>query len=269
MSVSAGLGDYAQLITLLHPALATFPRFMAAFTVMPLLTRAAVPMQIRVALLLCLVSVAYPGMASSLASAEWGMGRWIGFVVKEVFIGGLVGYAAGMILWMLTAMGELIDVQAGLTNAQVFDPFGGHPGGPMSVLLSQIGVLMFLGYGGLQVFMQLLYESLLLWPPGAFTPDLSYPLRGFAIAASSSLLEGATRLAAPVIGVLLLVELGIGLVNRAAPQLNTFYFSMPIKSVAALLVLALLLAHLADAVRQHITGAEHLLPEIDRAWRQR
>ncbi|WP_161974780.1 type III secretion system export apparatus subunit SctT [Piscinibacter terrae] len=267
MSLAAGLGDYTQLITLLHPVLATFPRFMTAFAVMPLLTRVAVPMQIRVALLLCLVSVAYPGMAASLATTDWGMWHWIGFVVKEMFIGGMVGYAVGMILWMLTALGDLIDVQAGLTNAQIFDPFGGHPGGPMSVLLSQLGALMFLGFGGLQVFMQLLYESLVLWPPGAFTPDLTHAFRDFSIATSGSLLEGATRLAAPVVGALLIVELGIGLINRAAPQLNTFYFSMPIKSAAALLVLALLLAHLADTVRQSIASAAHLLPEIDRLWR--
>ncbi|MBA3624372.1 MAG: flagellar biosynthetic protein FliR [Methylibium sp.] len=129
--------------------------------VLPLLTRTIVPRQIRIAFMLILVLVAFPGLAVSFPKVDWNMWQWIAFVLKEMFIGGLIGYSMGMVLWALTAIGELMDVQAGYTNAQIFDPYGNHSAGPLSVLMSQLGVLLFVGFGGLQVFMQLLYESLL------------------------------------------------------------------------------------------------------------
>ncbi len=259
----------SALLTLFYPLLAGVPRFATAFMVLPLLTRTIVPRQIRIAFMLILVLVAFPGLAVSFPKVDWNMWQWIAFVLKEMFIGGLIGYSMGMVLWALTAIGELMDVQGGYTNARIFDPYGNHSAGPLSVLMSQLGVLLFVGFGGLQVFMQLLYESLLLWPPASFSPDLSGAVRDFAIATSGTLLEVAVRLAAPVLGVLLLIELGIGLINRAAPQLNAFYFSMSIKAVAGLLVLALLMTHLVDVVRQQFRDSEGLLRDLDRVWQQR
>lgn len=269
MNLQALAGDSGGVTALFLPLLAGMPRFAAAFLVLPLMTRAIVPRQIRIAFVLILVLVAYPGLAVSLPVMDWNLWQWVAFVPKEMFIGGLIGYAMGMVLWTLTAVGELLDTQAGYTNARIFDPYGNHAAGPLSVLMSQLGVLLFVGFGGLQVFMQLLYESLVLWPPASFYPDLSGAVRDFAIATSGTLLEVAARLAAPVLGALLLIELGIGVINRAAPQLNAFYFSMPIKAVAGLLVLALLLSHLVDVVRQQMSDSQGLLPTLDRVWRQR
>ncbi len=262
-------GDSSSWQTLMFPVVATFPRFLAAFLVMPFFTEAAVPRQIRVGLLLVLVLVAYPGAPVSFIADDWNAGLWIAFLGKEILIGALIGYAMAVVLWALLSVGELIDQQVGFDNAGIFNPFGGSSNGPMTLLLSQIGVLLFMSFGGLQVLLQLLYESLVLWPPGSFTPDLGAPLRDIGVSASKSVLEIATRLVAPVIGALLIVELGIGLVSRLAPQVDAFFFSMPIKAVVGLLVMALLLAHLTDVVQQHFRGSTDLLQEITKTWQHR
>ncbi len=261
--------SFADLAQTLHPLLAILPRFGAAFIVLPLLKKSFVSRQVRMGFVIVLALTAYPHATATFSVSAWGPGQWLLFTMKEIFIGALIGYAMGIILWAIAAIGDLMDLQAGFSNAQIFNPFGGQPGGPFGALLTQIGVLLFIGYGGLHVFLQLLFESLLLWPPVSFTPDLSNSVRDFGIATSGTFLEIATRLAAPVIGVLLVVELGIGLVNRAAQQLDTFYFSMPIKALTALLVLALMLSHLADVVRSSIGESSGLLQKLDSVWRQR
>lgn len=260
---------FGQLIALTYPVIATLPRFGVALLILPLLVRGVIPSQIRIGFLLVMVMVAQPHMAVAFSANGWSMAQWLMFVLKEALLGGLVGYAVGLGLWALTAVGELIDLQAGMTNAQIFDPFGQHASGPYSALMSQLAVLLFLSFGGLHVFLQLLYESLLLWPPASFTPHLTASFKDFAVATSGSLLEVAVRFAAPVIGVLLLIELGVGLINRAAPQIDAFYFSMPIKAVTALLVLALLLTHLADVVKQGVEDSRLLLPKLDSVLRNR
>ena len=269
--MTAGEGDAIGqwLNTQLPGLVVSMPRFAAAFMVLPLLVRKIVPRMVRNGFFIMLALVACPAVAAAGVGTGWGSVQWAVFLAKEVFIGAMIGYAVGLSLWVLMAVGDLVDHQAGFTNVQIFDPFGGHARGPFSVLMSQLAVMMFMGFGGLHVLMQLLYESLLLWPPGFFVPHLGVEFRDLALSSSATMLEAATRLAAPVIACLLLVELGIGLINRAASQLNSFYFSMPIKAITAILVLALLLAHLADVFEQQILSAQHLLSHWDRVLQKR
>jgi flagellar biosynthetic protein FliR len=49
----------------------------------------------------------------------------------------------------------------------------------------------------------------------------------------------AIRIALPIIGTLLLTDLGLGLVARAVPQVQVFFLGMPLKMGLGLLVLAL------------------------------
>ena len=70
-------------------------------------------------------------------------------------------------------------------------------------------------------------------------------LRGDAPAFALDTLDGMIRstviISAPVIIIMFLATIGLGFVNRTAPQLNVFFLSMPIKSalgVAMLVVYA-------------------------------
>jgi type III secretion protein T len=257
----------SELLQLAQPLIATFPRVGTAVLVLPLMPAKLVPRRVKSAFVIALCLVAYPLMAQHMPTADWSWGRWLGYALKESLVGGLIGYAMGVIMWAMTTLGEMIDVQAGFNNAQIFDPFGGgtNPSGPVAAFMSQFGILLFVSVGGFQVFLQLLYESLLLWPPSSFYPTVGAGLKDLAISTSGSVLELATRLAAPVIGVLLIVEIGVGLLNRVAPQLNSFYFSMPIKAAAAVLMLALVISHFADVVHSQYVQAQTLLPTVEKS----
>jgi type III secretion protein T len=259
----------SEMITVSYPLLAGLPRFGAAFMVLPLVAGKIIPKQIKMGVLIVLVMVAYPHLALSFSVVNWGISDWLLFVVKETFIGALIGYSMAVVLWTMTMIGEMIDMQSGMNNSQIFNPFEGRQSSAFSVLLTQIGVLLFVGFGGLHVFLQLLYESLILWPPASFQPNITGALKDFSLLTSGSMLETSVRLVSPVIYVLLLVEIGIGLLNRAASQLEAFYFSMPIKAVTALLVLVLLLSHLTDVVRQSFNESRQLLPIIDKTLRSK
>jgi type III secretion protein T len=74
-------------------------------------------------------------------------------------------------------------------------------------------------------------------------------------------------LVAPIVIVLVLAELAVGLVNRITPQLNSFYFSMPIKGTLAIVMLAALVSHWIDALRGAVAGLRGLLLPWDAVWR--
>ena len=114
---------------------ASLPRFLAVFATMPLFAGAVVPRAVRAGCALTLALVAYPAFPVASLDAEFHFFLWIAFLLKEILIGSMVGYATGMVIWIFMAFGELIDLQIGFNHAQLVDPFAGNSQGPMSLLM--------------------------------------------------------------------------------------------------------------------------------------
>jgi type III secretion protein T len=251
----------------LLPLAAGFPRALALMLTLPLFPKQGFALLVRNAVALSLLLGVYPMLVEQSPPAHWDAVRWIGFAVKEVFIGFILGYAVGAMFWVFQSVGDLIDNQIGLNNASIFDPFGGHSGGPYSGFLLQFSVIIFIAIGGLQLLSGLLYESYTLWPMRSFVPK---PNAGYeALAREGLQYKGAwtLTLVAPIVIVLVLAELAVGLVNRATPQLNGFYFSMPIKGVLAILMLAAMVPQWVDALRGAAAGLKDVLAAWAAVWR--
>jgi type III secretion protein T len=246
----------------LLPLAAAFPRALALMLTLPLFPKQGFALLVRNAVALSLLLGAYPMLVVQSPPADWSAVQWIGFAFKETFIGFILGYALGTMFWVFQSVGDLIDNQIGLNNASIFDPFGGHSGGPYSGFLLQFSVVVFIAIGGLQLLSGLLYESYTLWPMRSFLPKLNAGYE--ALAREGLQYKGALTLTlvAPIVIVLVLAELAVGLVNRATPQLNGFYFSMPIKGVLAILMLVAMISQWVDALR----GAAAALGDVLAAW---
>jgi type III secretion protein T len=167
----------------------------------------------------------------------------------------------GTLVWAFDCAGAAIDFQVGFANAQTFDPFGGHSAGPLGQLLMRLGVVLFVAAGGLQVLASLLFESFHLWPVASFYPSAA-PFSDLAGSTAQSFAELVVRLAAPVMLVLALIDVGFGLVNRAVPQLNVFFFTMPIKGVLAALTIALYVSYLSDLTAGQLAGLAGALAHL-------
>jgi type III secretion protein T len=245
------------LITLGWPLFLALPRILTATSVAPLFPTALFPALLRNTISIALALAIYPHLSAHMPPAATPATVWLLLLGKEILIGMLIGLATGTLLWAMESAGSLIDLQVGTSNALVFDPFGGHQAGPFTVLLGRLAVSLFVACGGLYVFVTLLFESFRLWPIGSFHPDLFTRLADNATTAFGSLAELAVRLAAPLILLLALVDLGFGLVNRAVPQLNVFFFTMPIKGALAALMLALYVAYLFDIAADQVERLSH------------
>jgi type III secretion protein T len=60
------------------------------------------------------------------------------------------------------------------------------------------------------------------------------------------MLRATGLIAAPVIIIMFLATLGLGFVNRTAPQLNVFFLSMPVKSALGIAMLVIYLPFIMD-----------------------
>ena len=103
--------------------------------------------------------------------------------------------------------------------------------------------------GAVLVFLGALYASFSIWPvfpEGAVFPSFSSDAPVRILGYVDGMLRTTVVISAPVIIVMFLATLGLGLVNRTAPQLNVFFLSMPVKSALGIAMLAIYLPFIMD-----------------------
>jgi type III secretion protein SpaR/YscT/HrcT len=181
-------------------------------------------------------------------------------LVKEVALGfglGLVGSAG---FWALHAAGSVIENQAGLTMATTIDPLAGQEDSLIGGFLVQVLTVVFVASGGLLILLGVLYESFRVWPVLEVTPRFEPSLwLSAGQQVISAVMELALRVAAPFVLLMLMVELGLGLLGRYAPQFSVFFLALPLKAAVLLLLLMFYSLVLVD-------GA--VLPDVAQAMRR-
>lgn len=256
------MNELYQLIWLhAQPLLFGLPRVSMMLLLLPALPNAVVPRLVRAAFAASLVFGLYPLLKSQsqLLSQQYSM---FFLLAKEMGVGALLGVALASIFWVIQAVGTLIDNQVGHNTADVFDPFGGHSGGPWAAFTSVLTVVLFVVLGGFHVAYAMLADSYAVWPLSAEFIKLNVPLSDIGESVAKDVAANALRLAMPIIFLLCIVELGLGLVNRAAPQLNVFFVAMPVKAALATLVVAVSFSHFVSAVAAHLEHAAGWLATV-------
>ena len=234
-------------------------RLQVALAIIPLFASQLVPGMVRTAIGVSLSLVLVPPMHAVLGGVAPDTITMAAVVVKESFIGLLIGYSVAVLFWAVEGVGFFIDNQRGATIASTLNPLTGNDTSPLGLLFNQAFIVYFLVAGGMPVFMSLVYQSFHLWPATSMLPSL--PHEGTAVFAGlfNSLVRLALLLSAPVIVALLLAEMGLALVSRFAPQLQVFFLAMPIKSALALLVLAVYVPTLIGYLHDEIGRLPDLL----------
>lgn len=233
----------------LEALLLAMPRTLVLFAVVPFLSGTLLTGLVRNALVLMLGLFVALGIEAAPPAST---GLLVVLMGKEALIGLILGLGFGGFVWAIQSVGDLIDFQTGSANASFFDPVAGHDTGATSEFLVWVAMTLFVAAGGLLAMLNVLFDSYRIWPVGALAPDLPAALQRFAIVQGDSLFQLIVKLAAPVIFVLVLVDLGFGLIGRAAPALNVFQATQPLKSLAAHLMLLLFLYFLFDSLQSSL-----------------
>ena len=145
-----------------------------------------------------------------------------------------MGLMLQIVLAAVVVGGQTIASKMGLAMASLMDPnFGNVP--VIAQLLLIMASLIFLGLGGHVLMLELLLQSFQLLPIG--TGLLSIDAMGSLIAWSSMMFTGAVLLSLPILVVLLTVNIGLGVVTRAAPTLNIIAVGFPALILVGFLVL--------------------------------
>lgn len=255
--------DLAAVEALFTQTALMMPRLFTVFAVMPFLSGSLLPGLVRNGLLLMLALFFSPAAGDLPGSLS--LGQWVLLASKEALIGLMLGLGFGIFIWAIQSVGDLIDFQTGAGNSSFFEPVAGRDNGPTGEFLGWLVITLFVAGGGLLAMLGVLADSFRLWPVSSFTPNLGAVLEQFVLRQGDTLFVWIVKLGAPVITVLILVELGMGLVGRVAPQLNVFVFAQPLKSLAATLMLLVFLHFVYESLQQFLSPSNGVLEFLRQA----
>lgn len=244
----------------------TLPRIIGAFLMLPLMTPETVPAMVRNSFMVSLAIVALPVALMGSPIDAMGAPQWPMLVLKELFLGISIGFVFGIVFWAIGAAGNVIDTQVGMGMAQVFDPIQGHQTSLHGEFLSQLAAWLFMASGAFLVFLDLLMSSYALWPVASFFPDLRAAGMNLFVGQFSYLMTALLVLAAPVMVILLIIDLSFGLVNRYAPQLNVFALTLPIKAWLATAIIMLMLGVYVEIVIERLLDNRGLIESLRRTF---
>ncbi|MDR1945580.1 MAG: type III secretion system export apparatus subunit SctT [Desulfovibrio sp.] len=230
-------------------------RLLTFFFIVPFMSGEAVPGQLRFALAVILSLFVYPTFADIELPAS-GAELFLHLLLilsKELLVGFVLAYTAGVIFWAMLSAGFLLDNQRGAGMGQVTDPGSEESTSLFGAFLNQITVYLLFSTGAFVQIVLLLLTSYGVCPPG-FEPGggavEAVPV--FLMGQFSRLMIVTVVFAAPIVLICLLTDVGLGLVNRFAPQLNVFFLSMPVKSALGLLMVLFYLGTLIPLITREL-----------------
>lgn len=198
----------------------------------PSLSATIVPRLVKVGLIVLFTVLMQPAVLPLAEQAVLSPGA----IAGEVLVGLAIGLGAALIVGAAETAGDLMAVQIGLSGTAILDPMDNSQLPSLGVFTRLFAVTLLLTMGLHEVMLRALAESFVAMPPGA-ARDLAGGLEALVGSGSTLFLLGL-RFAAPVIAVVLLVNVALAILSRAAPQFNLLSVSFPIQIALGLFALA-------------------------------
>jgi len=213
----------------LWPLLRVSGFFMAA----PIFGTQIVPPRIRLLLALLLTMAIAPTLRG-LPTPDFLSPLAIVLAAQQLLIGVALAFFLQVLLHTFVMAGQMVAMTMGLGFASMNDPVNGVSVTVISQFYLMLASLLFLGMNGHLVMVEVLVESFRALPVGAaIGPHRLQMLLGWG-----SWLFGASLLMAlPAVTALLIINISLGVITRAAPQLNIFAIGFPLMLVLGLLIL--------------------------------
>ena len=208
-------------------------RLTGMMLVAPIFSNQQIPRQVKAAFLISITVLVAP-MIDSVPAVEPFSFAGLLVIAQQFFIGMMGGFLINMAFSIVVMAGESVAFKMGLGFATMADPQNGMSVPILSQFLLLTASLIFMALGGHLLLLEILVLSFKTLPigPDSFTIDQLYAV----VMWGSQMFAGALLLALPVIVILTLINIALGIMTRAAPQLNIFSVGFPITLLTGLVL---------------------------------
>lgn len=236
-------------------------RTSAWLVLVPPFNTRAIPAMVKIGVAAAIALPVAGGMGDAAPVLE--AGPLLAAVVLQVVIGLSLGFTVFLLFSAVQAAGELIDLFGGFTVAPAFDPLSNSQSSTFGRFYQLLATTLLFVINGhvllIRGFMRS-FDAVSVTGPTLedFSSNLLNTIGLFFIA--------AIEIAAPLLAALFLAEVGLGLLARAAPQMNVFMIGFPIKILVTLLLGGLALPLLPGSITSLLGQALRAGAELTRAF---
>jgi flagellar biosynthetic protein FliR len=202
-----------------------FCRLGAMMAWAPVLGHRSIPVAHRAALAALLALVLAPMLGRPPAAARDDLG-FVLAMAGEAFVGLAIGFVATLVLTAVHVAGEVVGFQMGFGIAAVYDPALGQQATVVTRFHEFFALLLFLALNGHHLLLQAVVASFHRVGPGGLLVQST--ASGGVVALGGKLFRSGLELAAPLIGILFIVNVAFALLARLAPQMNVFFVGVPV-----------------------------------------
>jgi flagellar biosynthetic protein FliR len=176
-------------------------------------------------------------------------------ILEQLIIGSALAFGVAAVFAAVEMAGSLVESSIGFSLAQIINPTYNTSSTALSQMYSLMATMVFLGTGAHQVMIAGVVNSFQSIPL-----DQSFqvgPMTGLIEHEMASIVPIALQIAAPVVGTLLLVDVGFAFLARLVPSLNPFAAQFSVKVLAGLFAvsvsLPLTIAIIGDRLQDALT----------------
>lgn len=237
----------AQATAFVGSLLWPFMRIGAMLMAMPVIGTRLVTVRVRVAAAMLITFLVMPLLPVMPAVEPLSLAG-LSVSVQQVLIGLAMGFTLQLVMSALTIAGEAIAMSMGLGFASMVDPQNGVNVPVLSQFFLILGTLLFLALGGHLMIIQLVVNSFQTLP----VAETGLQREGFMILVSfaSQMFIGAVWVALPALISILVITLAMGIMTRAAPQLNIFSVGFPVTMLMGFIILMLIMPSILPRFNQ-------------------
>lgn len=237
----------AQLNALLTAFIWPLARILALIMSAPVFSNPGMPLRVRVGLAIMITLIVAPTLGSPPA-IDPGSLAGLFILAQQIVIGLALGFAIRLVFVAVEMAGELTGLQMGLGFAVFFDPQHAGQTPVVGQFLGLVATLAFLAVDGHLQMIYFLSLSFSTLPIG--TASLEAPTFIMLTHWGTEIFRSGVLLAMPILAALLIANLALGILTRAAPQLNLFAVGFPLTLGLGLLMLSLTLPFLTPALER-------------------
>lgn len=239
---------YSLLFDNFETNLLVFSRVLGIFAFNPILSRRNIPQIVKV--VCCILITMIVIMVRQPEPVETGtvIGVYLAMLLKEGFVGAVLGFITDMFFYSVQMSGEIMDMQSGLGMAKVFDPGTNLQ---MSIMGSFVSFMMYLYFFVINAhltYIELFVKSFDIIPLGfeGINPDLGISIVEYF----SVVLTLVLKIAMPLIVSQTILQFCVGVLMKSVPQIQIMVINIQLKVGFGFLILFLVAVPLSDLIEK-------------------
>ncbi len=239
---------YSLLFDNFETNLLVFSRVLGIFAFNPLLSRRNIPQIVKVVCCILITMIVIMVRQSEPVETGTVIGVYLAMLLKEGFVGAVLGFITDMFFYSVQMSGEIMDMQSGLGMAKVFDPGTNLQ---MSIMGSFVSFMMYLYFFVINAhltYIELFVKSFDIIPLGfeGINPDLGISIVEYF----SVVLTLVLKIAMPLIVSQTILQFCVGVLMKSVPQIQIMVINIQLKVGFGFLILFLVAVPLSDLIEK-------------------